>query len=216
MTQPSAIRSRVINDVATALQRVNGMTHAQALEAAQGAADKAYERASQHNNEPFFEGAGDRALAEQSTDPTLRAFIDGRLSKGITTDDFRWWWNMCPFEQQMLLASYEIHRMALFMFLREKGHDPKQAGTMIFQFNAKFDDFPSDDTSDDRPLPVELMHRLVEYTERQGGGSIIDVRAITQQSFDAIKRAGEPLRAKITQHSTFNAFVRAEMRAGRL
>jgi hypothetical protein len=76
MTQASAIRSRVINDVATALQRMNGMTHTQALEAAEGAADQAYQRALQRNNDPFFEGGGDRALAEHSSDPTLRAWID--------------------------------------------------------------------------------------------------------------------------------------------
>jgi hypothetical protein len=109
---------------------------------------------------------------------------------------------MCVWEQQMLLETDNLNRIPMFEFLtKDKGFSLKEAAKEVRRLQPIYTtDLSGTDTSDDRPLPAELMRRIIEYRERNL----------------STVQAAEALKARMASESSFNALVRKEIRAGRL
>ena len=100
----------------------------------------------------------------------------------------------------MMLASDDNHRLAFFMECLHKGMQEQDAAKAVRKTFPMYGD-PADSThgsGDNRPLPYELKDRVNRFIERylmpDPGGA----------------------RAKLAAHETYNAVIRAELKAGRV
>jgi hypothetical protein len=97
---------------------------------------------------------------------------------------------MPPLERVLLMKSDEMNRIAPYIACRRSGLDEQQATQHVRKTHPFFGD-PREGDGDDRPLPIELKRRIVEYQERCGD-----------------------LMERLKEVTSFNAFVRGEIRAG--
>jgi len=121
---------------------------------------------------------------------------NARLS-GASDEDIEEWWNLDDLQRRMVIWHENVIRYANFLSFREDGLNADEAMARIRAVFPMYGD-PNDTTNttgDDRPLRHELRGRVDRYRERYGAQAILE----------ASKR-----------FFTFNAFVRSEMRQGRL
>jgi len=162
-------------------------------------------------------GYGDEIIRRaQRRDPGILPTYQAIRAEGVTDDDIRWYWNMPDVEKRVLGKVLDHTYMAHFMHaLQEEGRNLTQvdidqetrafkeaadrAGARVRRFHPSFGD-PADTTHSsgpDRPLYAELKNRIDHYIEK---------------NFAEMKQLHE----RLQEYSSFNAFVRAEMAAGRL
>lgn len=139
---------------------------------------------------------GDLLLQQESSNASIHAALEAIRAEGVRDEDIRWWWNMSPLERVMIQKADELNRTAGFIEALKQGLDGEQAAKRVFAFHPKFGDV-ADGEGDDRPIPIELKRRIVEFTERH------------YNSPDLMRR-------KTEQATSFNALIRAEIRAGTL
>jgi len=106
---------------------------------------------------------------------------------------------MSELERRVIDKFAEQTRMALFLEYVDRGLTPEQAGPQIRKTQAIYGD-PTDDNGatagNDRRLFPELQDRVDRFMELQS--------------------SSEDLRRRVERSSSFNAFVRSEIKAHRL
>lgn len=194
MTRDEQIIERVVQDLAAGF-RLTGTNPKEAETMALQLAQKVMTEAPTWKVAPFLEGRGDQILAREANEPTWHAWLEMLRAAGVTNDDIRCWWNMCAFEQEMLLKNDDIGRTTTYIGLKMKGLTPEECAIQVHKYHPSFTSPPGEPP--DGPLPVELKRRVMIYTEKHYNDM-----------------AG--FRTKVARESTFNAFVRKEIKAGNL
>jgi len=141
---------------------------------------------------------GDTYLHREQSDPKLQASLKALRDEGVTSDDIRWWFNLSALERTILQKQDELCRGALFLGMVEQGATPEDAAAAVWTAHAKFGG-PEEckGESDDRPIPIQLKRRIIEYTER-------------------FYTDPDELQRRVKNASSFNALVRSEIRSGNL
>lgn len=144
---------------------------------------------------------GDVMLQREHSDEKISAMLGEKRREGVTDDDIRWWWNMHDLERRMMLQIDDLHRIAAFMKHKEEdGLGDDEAAYQVRKFFPIFGDpgADRDASGEDAPLPYELKDRINIYVQR---------RAATEK--DTFKR-------EVERATSCNAFLRSEIRAGRI
>jgi hypothetical protein len=144
--------------------------------------------------------AAESYLAKAQTDPAMRAILEAKRADGVTEADIRWWWNLHDLERRMMGLDDDNSKLAFILQkTQEQGLPVQQAATELRRFMPIYGD-PTDTrhtTGDDRPLPHELKDRVNRWLQTK------------MPDPDGFRR-------QLARTTTYNAFVRAELRAGRV
>lgn len=143
---------------------------------------------------------GDSLLEREFTDESTRLFLAKKRKEGVRDEDIRRWWNMHDLERRMMLKIDEWLRATIYIEGLAKGYEKKEADARFRKFLPIYGD--PEDTShasgDDRPLPPELKYRINTYIEER---TKIDPGQYQKE---------------VEESSTFNAFIRREIKKGRI
>jgi hypothetical protein len=123
--------------------------------------------------------------------------VENARVNGASDEDIEEWWNLHDLQRRMVTWHENAIRYANFLSFREDGLNADEAMAKVRTIFPMYGD-PNDTThtsGDDRPLRHELRGRVDRYRERYGAQAIVEA---SKHFF------------------TFNAFVRSEMRSGRL
>ena len=174
--------------------------------------DEAIVEAKKDGSYFFPDKIGDILLSDiEIEDPAFKKVIEfmrknlpRKRDEGVRDEDIRWWWNLNDIERRMMLKADEKTYGATYFAEKDScGEDVEEnaiekAKTKVRKTHPIYGIFSEDVTDDDRPLPLELKERINVYIERR---SLSD-----QKNFlDEVRKS-----------SSFNAFVRKELREGRL
>jgi len=144
---------------------------------------------------------GEILLQKEAVDKQTQAILLKKREEGVQDDDIRWWWSMNDLERRIMSKVDDFFRLAMYIKYRdEDGLDTEDAATKVRRFYPLYGD-PQDTThtnGDDRPLPYEIKNRVNCYVERR-----------SQTDPDKCKK-------EIEESTTFNAFVRREIRRGNI
>lgn len=125
------------------------------------------------------------------------SIIENARLNGASDEDIEEWWNLHDLQRRMVIWHENMIRYANFLSFRDDGLNADEAMARIRAMFPMYGD-PNNTahtTGDDRALRHELRGRVDRYRERYGAQAILEAA----KSF-----------------STFNAFVRSEMRHSRL
>lgn len=191
-----SLESRLVREMTVAYQAIMGNSQQEANKMARELVAQAKQVVAERGltNQP--PNRGDLLLQQEASNPKIHAKLEAIRREGVTNDDIRWWWNMHPLEQVVMEKSDEINSMSPWLYLVKQGMEPDEAAKHVFRIHPKFGN-PEEGDGDDRPLPIELKRRTIEFTERH---------------FNSPER----FRAMTDGATSFNALIRAEIRAGRL
>jgi hypothetical protein len=144
--------------------------------------------------------AGDQPYADK---------YEARSDAGVSDDDILWYWNMSDVERRLIDRLADEAGMALFIHAIEelaeahpdwdKGRLGAAAGERVRHVHPMFGD-PDDEShesGDDRPLFPELKDRIDRFVD---------------ENFSGLEQA----HAEILEFTTFNAWARTQIAAGRL
>ena len=143
---------------------------------------------------------GEILLARERTDPQIQARLAIKRAEGVTDTDIRWWWNLNYIERRLVLKIDNMSRMAVFIQELRTGRTPDDATRHIWKYFPNYgnENEVSAGEGNDRLIPYELKDRLNTWLEKQ-----------------SLENASL-LKERLDQTSSFNAVVRAEIRAGML
>jgi hypothetical protein len=166
---------------------------------------------------------GDVLIQQEQKNEQAKRILELLRSEGATDTDIRWWWNMSDLSRGVLKAHNNNSKFSLWLFLKDKEElDNKQATQMVLKIMPLYGD-PRDTTQfsgDDRLLPYELMERVNVYIEKNSHRPADLETAAPQGSDEIFDRLGDKIDRSVVNAirkcSSFNAFVRAELLAGRL
>jgi hypothetical protein len=174
-----------------------GMPPDQAAQIAEASVDEAVRRSQESGAPDLPPGAGDRLLAQEATDEEVHSMLAKKRAQGATNADIRWWWNLHDIEKHLLLLQDEAAKFGVYTYWLDQGLSEEDAARMAERM-VNYGD--PEDTSrwsgDDRPLPFELKDRANRFMLSLGPDA-------------------DEARRRIDAFSSANAFIRAEMRAGR-
>ncbi len=143
---------------------------------------------------------GDLLLQQEKMNTSVAQELQKKRQERVSDDDIRWYWNMRELERRAMEQMYRAILYATWKSARTEGRSDEEAAVHARKFHAYWGD--PDDTrvtlGDDRPLPIELMKRENTWFEREKG---MNPRA---------------LELRLANSSSYNAVIRAEIRAGRL
>jgi len=132
-------------------------------------------------------------------DPVWAPYVSWVLRQGADREDFVAWWDMSDRARRRTEHALKAQVIAFYVRQLELSGDTAAAvqATKLAQpiYGVPEDDDRECVTGDDRRLPVELSSRVARWQRRSA------------QVRDDLVEAG---------HTSFNALVRAEIRAGRL
>jgi len=146
---------------------------------------------------------GDILLEAESIDERIRSYLAKLRSEGVRDRDIRWWFNRQDIERRLILKIHDWLALARAVFKTVKAEDDlsdEEAAKKVRKLHPIYGD-PEDTRhtiGEDTPLPYPLMDRISIYIERRKQEDPIEFKKDLKES------------------STFNAFVRKEMRNGRL
>lgn len=129
--------------------------------------------------------------------PAAIQIVEKAQNEGARDEDISEWWNLHDLERRMVIWSEEVFRYANFTSFSDQDLDADEAMRRVRRMFPMYGD-PNDrkhPAGEDRPLPHELRGRIDAYREKNSAAAILKCSA---------------------NYSTFNAFVRAEIRKGRL
>lgn len=132
--------------------------------------------------------------------PSAKRRIEEARKEGATDEDIREYWNLHYLQRRMVIWSENVFRLANFIsFQEDHGLTPEVARDKTKKMFPIYGD-PKDIRDfhvsyDDRPLPNELRSRVDIYREKHGAEVILK---------------------KVSKYSSFNAFVRVEIKKGKL
>jgi hypothetical protein len=137
------------------------------------------------------------AAAEESH-PRALNIIKRARDDGAKDEDIEEWWNLSDLERRMVVWSEQVLRYATFLSAKkDEGLSSDDAMVKVRKLFPMYGD--SDDTrhasGDDRPLRQELRGRVDKYREKYGAEAILK---------------------KASEYTTYNAFIRAEIKRGNL
>jgi hypothetical protein len=195
---PQALKERLVRENAEVLM-ATGMPEGEAWEMAEVMFARAVERARDQGTLRLPTGMGDRLLREERENDGIRSMLAKKRADGVTDEDIRWWWNMHDLERQMLVVQDDASRTVVSVYWMDQGLPVEEAVAKAQQALVTYGDpeEPSAARGDDRPLPYELKDRINRFM-LQGSGNPSE------------------LKRRIRSFSSMNAFIRAEMRVGRL
>lgn len=178
-----------------------GMSPSQAKSAFHDIIEEAKEESLKEDSADLPQNVGDFLLEKEATDETIRSILAVKRREGVRDQDIRWWFNMHDFERKILLKSDDVSTRSLFTKLRERdGLSEDEAAKEVRKRYPLFGD--PDDTAyasgEDRPLPYELKGRIDNYVEKR------------------IHTDPETFKKEIQGSSTFNAFIREEVKKGKI
>lgn len=137
----------------------------------------------------------------------FRKVLPVKRAEGVKDEDIRWWWNLNDVERRMMLKVDEFHKLTLFIEARKSGKSVEEAGKIMWEAhpmytegdpNIKPAEAPLELKQKDYRLPIELKDRINIYIEERA------------------KDNPEKIKEELKQFSTFNAFVRNEIKAGKI
>lgn len=135
--------------------------------------------------------------ASESGDPKSKKLVEKARNEGATDEDIKKWWNLYDLERRMMISIDNIFRGATFYKAKDEGLSSDEAAERVRKTFPIYGD-PEDTsklTGDDRLILHELRDRVNVYLSKHGTSVIQN---------------------KLTNNSSFNAFVRAEIRLGNL
>jgi len=142
-------------------------------------------------------GFGDKLVALADILPQAPLIVSAARNDGATGEDIREWWNLHDLQRRMVLWSEQVFRYAVFTGMLDEGLSADEAMQQVRRGFPMYGD-PTDTThtqGDDRPLRHELRGRVDRYREKWGAAVIEE---------------------RLAGYSSYNAFVRAELRRGNL
>ncbi len=146
---------------------------------------------------------GDILLEAESIDEKTRSYLTKMRSQGVRDRDIKWWFNRQDVERRLISKIHDWFALAraLFKIVKTKdGLSDEEAAKVVRKLHPIYGD-PGDGrhtTGEDSPLPYPLMDRINMYIERRKQEDPIEFEKDLKES------------------STFNAFMRKELRNGRL
>jgi len=144
---------------------------------------------------------GEILLQKEAVDEETQTILSKRRAEGVKDDDIRWWWGLSDLERRMMSKVDDFFKGAMYIhYRRADGLDAEEAATKVKKFYPLYGD-PQDTThttGDDRPLPYEIKDRVNRDVERR-----------SQTDSDKCQK-------EIEESTTFNAFVRMEIRNGNI
>jgi len=197
-------------DMYSQVLNMSGISSSEAKKLTEDMLDQAIEQSKKEGTYNFPQNLGDIILGEANTDnPTIKKVAESirqklprKKEEGVRDEDIRWWWNLNDVERRMMLAQDLAAKSTGMLGFLESGmaSNPEQAVAMVCKIHPVYGD-PNDNSQssgDDRPLPFELKDRINIYIEKRAG-----------KNSDEYKREME-------LSSSFNAFIRKEIRNGNL
>ena len=133
----------------------------------------------------------------ESGDFKSKKLVEKARNEGATDEDIKKWWNLHDLERRMMIAIDNIFRGALFYKAKDEGLSSDEAAESVRKTFPMYGN-PEDTskvTGDDRLIPHELRDRVNVYLSKHGTSVIQN---------------------KLTKYSSFNAFIRAEIKLGNL
>jgi len=201
MAKPSTLEKHLRNQYLPIFQKMMGMSTAQAKRTFNDLFAKVTEEARKEDTLNLPPDLGDRLLEKQAEDKKVRELLAKKRHEGVRDEDIRWWWNMHDLERRMISKVDEVFIYALFLkFTKEDGLTYEEANKKVWEIRPMFGN-PEDTgygKGKDRPLPDELRQRVNAY--------------ITKRA----RKDPEGLKREVEKCSSFNAFARKEVKAGRL
>ncbi len=175
-----------------------GLLLADAKDMARSCIEAAKEEARKEGSLP--PNAGDTFLQTEGTNQRVREWFAKKRREGVRDEDIRWYWNLNDLERRALEHMYRAILYATWKDAMREGRTDEEAAVYARKFQPYYGE--PDDTrvtsGDDRPLPIELMGRENAWLDKQ-------------RSRDA-----DGLKQLLQKYSSYNALMRAEIRAGRL
>ena len=177
------------------------LTSSEAKSLVRGMIKQVKEESLKEGTSKLTQDFGENILQNEAKDKNSQLFLEKRRRDGVKDDDIRWYWGMGDLERRMMAKVDDFFKGALYIKCKtEDGLNAEDAAKKVRKCFPIYGD--SDDTShstgDDRPLPGELKDRVNRYIERRNE---IDP---------------EKCKREIEESSTFNAFVRSEIRQGNI
>lgn len=174
------------------------MTLEEAHKAVKDAIKGCKEEAMREGTADWPENVGDLLLEVAKAEHVkYRKIVEKARKEGATDEDIREFWNLNDLQRRMVLWSENVFRYSSFLSFRDDGLSADEAMSRVRKMFPMYGD--PEDTShtsgDDRPLPQELRGRVDKYRERVG--------AIV-------------IKSKAEKFTTYNAFIRNEIRLGKL
>lgn len=129
--------------------------------------------------------------------PRAKKIVEKARKDGATDEEIRKYWNLNEWERRLMIWYDNIFRTAAYEKAKDEGLSPDKALIEVNKSISFFGD--PDDTSklsgDDRPLPFELKDRVNAY----------------------MMKYGYSLNHKISnKYTTMNAFIRSEIKKGKI
>ncbi|MBA7593672.1 hypothetical protein ES703_00602 [subsurface metagenome] len=201
MAKTSTLEKHLKDQYLPIFQKMMGMSMAKAKRTFKDLFTKVTEEAGNEDTMNLPPDLGDMLLEKESTDKKVETVLAKKRAEGVRDQNIRWWWNMHDLERRMMSKVDEVFIYALFLrFTKEERLSAAEANERIRKVRPMFGD-PADSRygrGNDRPLPEELRQRVNTYMTRRA-----------QQDPEGLKRDAEAC-------SSFNAFIRKEIQAGRL
>jgi len=200
-TEKTEIENRLESHYVPILQEMMNIPISQAQSTFRDMLKQAKEESVKEGSSDFPENFGDILLEEESTNPHFKSLLSKKRNEGVKNEDIRWFWNMHELEKRMMLKVDDLFKFSLFIKLREEdGFNEKEAADEVKKFHPTYGDpdDPSQPTGEDRVLPRELKDRVDRYIEERN-----------KMDIDEFKK-------EVEESSTFNAFIRKEIKKGNL
>jgi len=182
------------------IQMVMGVTPSQAKATIRDIIEEARKESPKEGLSELPKSMGDFLLQRESKDETIKSILARKRNEGVRDQDIRWWFNMDDLERRIILKIDDTSRRSLFGKLREEGLSEEEAAKGVRKGCPFFID-PNDTrctAGQDRPLPYELKDRTSRYVAKR-----------TQTDPETFKK-------EIEQSSSFNAWVRQEVKKGNI
>jgi len=136
----------------------------------------------------------------------IQKYLPAKRKDGVKDEDIIWCWNLYDVERSIILAVDEFHRMALFISVLKETGSEKEAGNQVWKHHPSYTAgdpkneklFIEGHTGEDLPLPIELKDRVNRYIKKRAEGD------------------PEEIKQELKKFSTFNAFIRKEIKAGNI
>ena len=201
MAKPSTLQKHLRDQYLPIFRKMMGMSPAQAKRTFKDLYKKVTEEARKEDTLNLPPDLGDRLLEREAEDKKVSELLAKKSGEGVRDEDICWWWNMHDLERRMISKVDEVFVYALFLrFTKEEGLSAAEANERICKVRPMFGD-PTDSRygrGNDRPLPEELRQRVNAYMTKRA------------------RKDPEGLKREVEKCSSFNAFIRKEIQAGRL
>jgi len=158
-------------------------------------------------NKAIEESKEARNLNIEKVAEIFRKVLPVKRAEGVKDEDIRWWWNLNDVERKMMLKIDEFYKLTLFMEACKNGKSEQEAGKMMWEAhpmytegdpNIKPEKISFEPKREDYRLPIELKDRVNRYIEKRANED------------------PEKIKQDLKDFSTFNAFIRKEIRAGNI